>query len=219
MAAVLLLAACGEGNKGNIEGGLFGDVPSILIDQAKKKADIKKRAKKAESEDNFMKLRQESEEAQADYEERLAKVLPSLEAVSVPLELGTAEYDVVEPAVMNVRRFSSESCHATIRFTVKATKRLPNEVLTANTIYHHIYVKLVDKDGSVVDTEKCSVAKAGGEKLSESLPAGGLLSCEISLGLKAKAEEVNGEEVFDVPERHIAKLVIIGKDEYESLSK
>lgn len=215
-----LLCGCGGDNQ-NVDGGYFGEVPSLLVSQAEDKAEIQHKFKtKVESADDMAKLQSEANHMEEEYETKLQKAYEELKNISVRYAVDNADYEMSETPVMEVKRFSSESARATIKFTLKAKDEVQTTLLNELTMQysHTVYCKFVDKEGNFVcKANWYTVGKMGDRPLDVTIPKGTLLSCEVSFGLNADKEESDSKTIFIVPEASIDQMVIITKDEYESL--
>lgn len=219
-ACAAMLCSCGGDGK-KVDGGYFGEVPSLLISQAEDKAEIQHKAKtEMESEDDMVKLQSEANRKEEEYEARLEKAYEGLKAISVRYAVENADYEMETPPTMDVRRFSSESAGVTVKFTLKAKNDVQTTLLNdfKKEYSHTVYCKFVDKDGNVVSKESWyAVGKLGDQPLEATIAAGTSLPCEVSFNFSADKEEADGKTVFTIPEAAIDKLVVITKDEYEAL--
>lgn len=220
IACAALLCGCG-GNSEKVDGGYFGEVPSLLVSQAEDKAEIQHKFKtEMKTEDDIVKLQSEANRKEEEYETKLRKAYEGLKDISVRYIVDNADYEMDSPPLMEVRRFSSESALATIKFTLKAKGDVQTELLNELTKQYSltVYCKFVDKDGNFVRKESWYTSgKIDGQTLGATISTGTPLSCEVSFGLNADKKETDGKTTFNVPEAAIDQMVIITKDEYESL--
>jgi len=217
IACAALLCGCG-GEQKKVDGGYFGDVPSLLISQATDKAEMQQRFKtEMESEDDVVKLQSEANRKEEEYEAKLKEAYDGLKDISVRYAVENSAYTMEQLPVMSVERFSSESAQATVKFTLKTSGEVPNEQMGYSQFSHTIYCKFVDKDGNVVCKKTWyTVGKMDGQTLGATLTAGTTIPCEVSFNFGADKEEADGKTTFTVPESAIDKMVVITKDEYEA---
>jgi len=218
IACAALLCGC-SGEQKKVDGGYFGDVPSLLISQASDKHEIQQRFKtEMESEDDVVKLQSEANRKEEEYEAKLKEAYEALKDISVRYAVENSAYTMEQLPMMSVERASSESARATVKFTLKTNGEVPNEQMGYSQFSHTIYCKFVDKDGNMVCKQTWyTVGKMAGQTLGATLTAGTTIPCEVSFSLGADEEETDGKTVYTVPEAAIDKMVIITKEEYENL--
>jgi len=139
IACAALLCGCG-GEQKKVDGGYFGDVPSLLISQASDKHEIQQRFKtEMESEDDVVKLQSEANRKEEEYEAKLKEAYEGLKDISVRYAVENSAYTMEQLPMMSVERTSSESARATVKFTLKTNGEVPNEQMGYSQFSHTIY--------------------------------------------------------------------------------
>lgn len=220
LGCTLLLLGCGD-DKAKVDGGYFGEIPSILVNQAIDKDKIRQEATtKAETADDLVRLHSQSERMEQEYKAQLERAVAEFEAANIRYEIENPDYAMENPPTMSLTQSSSNTCRATIRFSLKTKTAISNSALGSyvKSYNHTVYCKFVDAEGQTIcKREWTAIGKMEGQQLGEMLQAGAIIPVEMSISIGADKEELNGETVFVVPEAKIDRMVVTTKTDFDEI--